>query len=143
MLLDAVRALPVEKRIELCWKTLVEDGACRGCGICEDMYPHGALSLTDAALGDSSLAEGELGKEPFMPRYLAHDASRCTQCGLCYMSCPQQNLGGWDDMRSSDVLAVKYNPIDVSACEKCGRLFKAEPGRTKCPACSHFRFGLR
>ena len=144
MLLDAAQALPAEKRIELCWKTLVEDGACKGCGVCVNMCPHGALSLTDADPGDQMPAAGsEPGEGSFVPRYLAHDASRCTQCGLCYMSCPQQNLGGWDDMRSFDVPAVKYNPIDVSVCEKCGRLFKAEPGRAKCPACSRFRFAPR
>lgn len=145
MLLEVLEEIPEQQRPVLHWKTLVEDGACKGCGICVNMCPHKALSLT--AEGPERHAAGCDGSEPShsrrVPQYLAHDASRCTQCGLCYMSCPLENLGGWDELATSAVPAVRFNPIDVAVCEKCGRLFKAEPGKTRCPACSRFRFAPR
>ncbi|MDO4442742.1 MAG: 4Fe-4S binding protein [Slackia sp.] len=180
MLIDALENMPANERPAVRWQTLVEDGNCKGCGICVNMCPHGALALaTEAERNAHCVAqdvEGEGGArdravpaegaqggadesdrgasavaapapEPpassGIPRYLAHDASRCTQCGLCYMSCPQENLGGWDELATSAVPAVRFNPIDVARCEKCGRLFKAEPGKTRCPACSRFRFAPR
>ena len=133
MLLDALVSLPLEERPAVRWLTLSEDGACRGCGICVKMCPHGALSF-------AADIEGTHCSDDSVPRFLAHDASRCTQCGLCYLSCPEDNLGGWVELRTSEVPALACNPIHVARCEKCGRFFKEEKGRTICPACSRFRF---
>lgn len=133
MLLDALVSLPLEERPAVRWLTLSEDGACRGCGICVKMCPHGALSF-------AADIEGTHCSDDSVPRFLAHDASRCTQCGLCYLSCPEGNLGGWLELRTSEVPALACNPIHVARCEKCGRFFKEEKGRTICPACSRFRF---
>lgn len=162
MLIDALEALPEQERPTLRWRTLVEDGACKGCGICVNMCPHEALSLAVDGPKGRTIEGGLDGRQAFdadisrenadaagaacsqdIPRYLVHDASRCTQCGLCYMSCPQENLGGWDELATKKLPALRYNSIDVAMCEKCGRLFKAEPGKTRCPACSRFRFAPR
>lgn len=133
MLLDALSSLSFEERPAVCWLTLMEDGACRGCGICVKMCPHDALSFTEDVCGTEC-------SDDSTPRFLTHDASRCTQCGLCYLSCPEDNLGGWLELRTADVAALSCNPIQVARCEKCGRLFKEEEGKTTCSACSRFRF---
>ena len=169
MLVDALSALPEEDRPRVHWRTLVEDGACTGCGICASMCPHGAISLMTAreaavfadlspktpgtsACGDSDgysrIAragsfdgpEAAPAAPAAAPRFLAHDASRCTQCGLCYLSCPQDNLGGWDDLHTAALPAVRLHEIRVALCEKCGRPFKDDGVAKRCPACSRFRF---
>ncbi|MDO4591086.1 MAG: 4Fe-4S binding protein [Slackia sp.] len=153
-LLTAIEGLPEEQRPVLHWKTLVEDGRCKGCGICVRMCPHGALSFsfddacaldgTAPIAADDAAAHGGLPHAPseqtLVPRFLVHDASLCTQCGLCYMSCPEDNLGGWEDAPSASVPVTVAHVLDLARCEKCGRTFRAQPGRTRCPSCSRFRF---
>ncbi len=141
LLLDALAALPASERPSLTWQTLVEDGQCKGCGICVNMCPHDALSFAVHASDDeaSDADDGAADEDP-IPRYLVHEASLCTQCGLCYMSCPQDNLGGWEELRTAEVPARRFHGIDVTRCERCGRLFKAAEGKKRCPACSRFRF---
>ncbi len=91
-----------------------------------------ALAAVDAELA-------ELQAQGVKPA-LVHDASRCTQCGLCYMSCPEENIGGWAEIASRDVPAKVEHPISVQLCEKCGRPFKPKAGETKCAACSRMNF---
>lgn len=173
VLLDVLASIPPDKRPEVRWRTLVEDGHCHACEICSKMCPHHAISIVvpgynsegddvpaggaDAAMlamPAESAGEGQ-GAQPgeYMPvhivgsqdqatgQWYVHDASRCTQCGLCYMACPFENIGGWDTLATSDVPALVAHPIDVRLCEKCGRPFKPEGDEVKCKICSRYRFG--
>ena len=129
------------------WQTLIEDGNCRGCEICTKLCPHKALELwvpgySDASEEDDDEASGPSPLEPERKpvhedgQFLIHNASKCTQCGLCYVSCPQENLGGWDVLETASHPAYKAWPIDVKLCEDCGRPFKpANEGQTSCTAC--------
>ena len=102
-----------------------------------------AAQADRSASAEASAAEGPDADafEPLYHQELIHDASRCTRCGLCYVSCPEQNLGGWDEVTTSRLPALVEHEIHVEVCEKCGRAFKpAEEGQTKCPACNRMRF---
>lgn len=187
MLVERLMAAPADERLAVSWLTLIEDGNCRGCGICANMCPHHALSLripeldgggdcsngdTRPGIGSSSTAQpdnsgsavaggdaqcgasvGENESEGADSGFsdpgstvassrqaLVHDASRCTQCGLCYMSCPNDNLGGWDELRTKELPALRAFPIEVVVCEKCGRPFKQKDEERRCLACSRMRF---
>lgn len=140
------------------WQALIEEGRCRACEICTKMCPHKALSLhipgyTNEAENQENNAyvEAAAGAETNMElaassnleqqaQLLLQDVSKCTQCGLCYVSCPEENLGGWDHMESTRVPAIKGWSIKVELCEKCGRPFKPSEGENICQACSHTGF---
>ncbi|MBQ9067701.1 MAG: 4Fe-4S dicluster domain-containing protein, partial [Eggerthellaceae bacterium] len=134
--------------IDVTWQTLTEDGSCRACEICTKMCPHHALELqipgyTDNGAVDASGEEtpsSEEDKEVGPNQWLIHDATKCTQCGLCYVSCPNENIGGWDNLASSHVPALRAWPIDVELCEKCGRPFKPKDGEVRCIACTRPMF---
>ena len=93
----------------------------------------------DAALAavDAELAKA---KAAGVAQAFVHDASRCTQCGLCYMSCPEENIGGWAEVATSEVPAKVEHSISVTLCEKCGRPFKPKADETKCAACGRRNF---
>lgn len=135
LLVEKLLSMPADERIAVSWPTLIEDGNCRGCGICGNMCPHHALSLRIPELD-----EGGVRAVASHGQALVHDASRCTQCGLCYMSCPNDNLGGWDELRTDVLPALREFPIEVVVCEKCGRPFKQRGEERRCPACSRLRF---
>ena len=145
LLLDALEHIPEDERPEVNWKTLVEDGDCRGCEICSKLCPHDAIKLRIPGYKDDAddmdrfagaqaleLAEDE--------QAYIHEASRCTQCGLCYLTCPHQNIGGWQKLSTKQVPAYAKHFIDVHLCEKCGRPFVPEEDETKCRTCSRRRF---
>lgn len=188
LLLKELMGAPEQERPDVTWLTLVEDGNCRGCGICVNMCPHHAIALRIAELDEYEKRKAEQrggarvtaharakqddatrrapecaedcagavgAVSPLFPealyaqresgaptpfQALIHEASRCTQCGLCYMSCPNDNLGGWDELRTAVLPAVREHGIDVKVCEKCGRPFKQKADEVRCPACSRFRF---
>ena len=149
LLLDALESIPEQERPEVHWRTLVEDGSCRGCEICSKLCPHDAIKLRipgykdDADDEDRFAGARALDLAPDEQAYI-HEASRCTQCGLCYMTCPHQNIGGWDKLTTTEVPAYESHPLNVLLCEKCGRPYMPEnEGDTKCKACSRHRFGKR
>ena len=141
------------------WPTLIEDGNCHACEICTKMCPHKALELhvpgyTDLAdegskeINDRSTPNASQVGSAHAPRFegqaLVHNASKCTQCGLCYVSCPNENLGGWDEITTIESPAYHAFPIKVKLCEKCGRPFKPQaPKDTKCRVCGRPAMGYR
>ncbi|MBQ9020829.1 MAG: 4Fe-4S dicluster domain-containing protein, partial [Eggerthellaceae bacterium] len=135
LLLEVLENLQdAETPAEVTWPTLVEDGNCHACEICTKMCPHKALELCIPGYSESPSFEGQV---------LAHNASKCTQCGLCYVSCPHENLGGWDDLTTSDSPAYNTYPLTVKLCEKCGRPFKPEhDDDTLCPVCGRPKMGF-
>lgn len=151
-LLDAIAAAPADVRMPLHWQSLTVDGDCRGCTVCERICPNHAIRIqlagANAGCGAGAETPGataggtEPANEPVNEPVNAfiHDASRCTQCGLCYMSCPEQAISDWEDFACGEVPAIRTTPIDVAFCEKCGKPFKPKAGATRCPACSRFRF---
>ena len=52
-------------------------------------------ALNEAKEAALAAIDEELARNISLGQALVHDASRCTQCGLCYMSCPEENIGGW------------------------------------------------
>ena len=123
-----------------------------------DAKRHKMPSYTVRAAGDSAAAkptaaeieaakqaalaavDAELAETAPLGQAFVHDASRCTQCGLCYMSCPEENIGGWDEITTRDVPAKAEHSLSVQLCEKCGRPFKPKNGETKCAACGRVNF---
>lgn len=138
------KALPAE----VSWRILTEDSHCRACEICTKMCPHNALSLHIPGYTDKAEVSDKDSQSENPPnaeagnsaQFLLQDASKCTQCGLCYVSCPEENLGGWDLMKSTRIPAVKAWTIEVALCEKCGHPFKPEDGATRCGPCSRKSF---
>lgn len=154
LLLDVLSQREQEGRpASVTWTTLTEDGKCHACEICTKLCPHEALELqipgytdkdTDSTneedQADVDTAQEEQGA---LSQMLFHNASKCTQCGLCYISCPSNNLDGWIDLPSSTVPAIQAWPIDVSLCAKCGRPFKPkDESETLCIACNRPKFGV-
>ncbi len=151
-LLETIAAAPAHNKPLLHWQSLTVDDDCRGCTVCERMCPNHAITIRLAGgnrQGDAqekaSSAEGgiqdaadQAAAEP--ANAFIHDASRCTQCGLCYMSCPEQAISDWETFTCDAVPALRTTPIHVAFCEKCGKPFKPKDGSVRCPACSRFRF---
>lgn len=140
--------------VPVTWQVLTEDGNCRGCEICTKLCPHEALELhvpgyTDQQpegsedLPDNGSNNNSGSADDPDAQLLIHNASKCTQCGLCYVSCPADNLGGWDTMTSDHVPALASWPIHVQLCEKCGRPFvPKEEGDMRCIACARTKFSV-
>ena len=145
---------------EVTWPTLIEDGNCHACEICTKMCPHKALELhvpgytdlpndddegaNDQPFDEAVRADTIDGRPYFEGQVLAHNASKCTQCGLCYVSCPNENLGGWDEIKTTESPAYQAFPINVKLCEKCGHPFKPKaPEDTKCRVCNRPTLGYR
>ncbi len=95
--------------------------------------------LKEAAFADIDNELADL-RDRGIGQAFIHDASRCTQCGLCYMSCPEENIGGWAEVATSEIPAKFEHAIDVWICEKCGRPFKPKNDETKCSVCSKTGF---
>ncbi len=57
-------------------------GICIGCGVCESVCPHGAVSIS-----------------PFVPPYAVVNGSICKGCGICAAECPSGaiQVGGFSD----------------------------------------------
>ena len=145
LLLAALESIPEEERPIVHWRTLVEDGNCSGCEICSKLCPHHAIQLRIPGYKDDAESEDRAGGAQLLglgsdEQAYIHEASRCTQCGLCYLTCPHQNIGGWDKLSTNRVPAYAAHGIQVQLCEKCGRPFKPEGEETKCKACSKTRF---
>ncbi|MCI8424501.1 MAG: 4Fe-4S dicluster domain-containing protein [Adlercreutzia sp.] len=49
---------------------VIEESRCAGCGACERVCPHGAVTAAGA-------------RGPF-----AIDQARCRHCGMCFRACP-------------------------------------------------------
>lgn len=99
--------------------------------------PHAAVAVQDERVPVMFAC----GEDEATGQWYVHDASRCTQCGLCYMACPHDDIGGWDAVATSDVPALVAHPVDVRLCEKCGRPFKPQGDEVRCAVCSRYRFG--
>ena len=158
LLIDALQDLPESKRPLVHWRTLIEDGNCSGCGICAKMCPHHAIKLHIPGSRDyDKLREEGEDDKPMRLRGKAtrtelahtgvseetpvfiHEASRCTNCGLCYLNCTQEAIGDWDTLATKNLPAIQATELDVRICEKCKRTFRPkEPGDTRCAACARF-----
>ena len=128
---------------QVTWEALEEHGSCRACNVCALMCPHNAIDVRvpEHPYDKSQLTDEELEAAGIDPgsQMLVHQASKCTQCGLCYLSCMEEAIDGWDQLASSTVPACKGMPIEVAICEKCKRPFKPEGDETFCTACSRFK----
>jgi 2-oxoglutarate ferredoxin oxidoreductase subunit delta len=55
---------------------IIEDEICKGCGLCVDVCPHGAMGFAD-----------HINTRGFHPAVLRHP-EKCTACGHCALMCP-------------------------------------------------------
>ena len=97
-------------------------------------------ALNEAKETALAAIDEELARNISRGQAFVHDASRCTQCGLCYMSCPEENIGGWAEITTRELPAKVEHALSVQLCEKCGRPFKPKADETKCAACSRVSF---
>ena len=97
-------------------------------------------ALNEAKEAALAAIDEELARNISLGQAFVHDASRCTQCGLCYMSCPEENIGGWAEITTRELPAKVEHDLAVQLCEKCGRPFKPKADETKCTACSRVSF---
>ena len=51
----------------------LDDGACVGCGMCENVCPHGVFSLSSK-------------------KARIHDLDGCMECGACAKNCPYEAI---------------------------------------------------
>jgi len=56
-------------------KIVIEADRCKSCGICVEICPRAALSISGTA--------GRTGYAPVVV-----DDDKCTGCGICYTMCP-------------------------------------------------------
>ena len=146
MLLEAARRIAAEKRIELYWKTLVEDGSLQRLRSLREHVP-ARRSFADGCRiratkgGPQDCRAGQGGS--FLVTS-SHDASRCTQCGLCYMSCPARQFGrvGRPVFRQT-IPAVAYAipsmcryARNAGACSRRSPVVAKMPGLLAFPICS-------
>ena len=75
-------------------------------------------ALNEAKEAVLAAIDEELARNISLGQALVHDASRCTQCGLCYMSCPEENIGGWAEITTRKLPAKVEHGLAVQLCEK-------------------------
>lgn len=97
-------------------------------------------ALSEAKEAALAATDEELARNISLGQAFVHDASRCTQCGLCYMSCPEENIGGWAEITTRKLPAKVEHDLAVQLCKKCGRPFKPKADEAKCAACSRVSF---
>lgn len=148
LLLESLESIPEDDRPMVHWRSLAYENVCHACEICSKMCPHGAIEVRVPGYEDEGCDEGgglQAALEALgigeAEQVFIHDASRCTQCGLCYMSCPHDAISGWEVMEARKVPVYSSRPLDVRLCEKCGRPFIPEKDQALCNHCSRFRFG--
>lgn len=158
LLLDTLKSIPEQERPQVHWRTLIEDGQCSACGACAKICPHNAIKIhvpgsrdfaqlresTDESVpprlrGKASLEEMEQCGFDEQASVFIHEASACTQCGLCYLSCIEHTLGGWDEVCDNALPALKAHELDVRICGRCRRTYKPQSeDDTRCKPCSRF-----
>lgn len=90
---------------------------CFGCGICEKICPHRALSIQ---------------REEGGTRLISIEAKRCTGCLLCVRLCPHGGLDGLEPIRVPHLEKLPLVRVKSLSCERCGAVLL--PG-TEPPLC--------
>lgn len=78
---------------------------CFGCGICETVCPHKALSLV-AEKGGTRLV------------YI--EPKKCTACGLCVSLCPHKGMDGLETVTAPHLEKLALVRVKSESCESCG-----------------------
>lgn len=92
---------------------------CRANGVCVQVCPEDAITLSDGVL--------------------AYDPSLCTGCGACLESCDNDSLISagplpWTSLLSAPVILEDLGAL--TTCARCRDEFKATDGETLCPTCA-------
>jgi ferredoxin len=110
----------------LSWSVPVVDGSvCWGCGICEHVCPHQALTVY-------------LDEEDNQ-RYLLHTPERCTNCGLCQSICPDEAITGFDYKQLPARVKFFPNPIQTAHCAQCAGPVRPKDADQLCSRCQASR----
>ena len=78
---------------------------CFGCGICETVCPHKALSLVAEAGGT---------------RLVYIEPKKCTACGLCVSLCPHKGMDGLETVMVPHLEKLALVRVKSESCENCG-----------------------
>ena len=78
---------------------------CFGCGICETVCPHKALTIVPEEGGT---------------RLVQIEPKKCTACGLCVSLCPHKGMDGLETVTVPHLEKLALVRVKSESCESCG-----------------------
>ena len=78
---------------------------CFGCGICETVCPHKAISIVPEKGGT---------------RLVYIEPKKCTACGLCVSLCPHKGMDGLEALMVPHLEKLALVRVKSESCESCG-----------------------
>lgn len=119
-------AAPFSHELPL-WQLTLDSARCRGCGLCAEVCPEGALGWSENRPADDHEESGTV---------LAFDLAFCDGCRLCIDVCPQQavSLNRAEPPWRTGSQALLDG--QRRSCDRCGATFFAAHDERACRRCT-------